>query len=199
MEKNSLKHITKLVAIGGSAGSLQVLLRLFSQIPSGFSIPFLVVLHRNVQYESALEELLATRTALRVKEVEEKEKIQAGHVYICPPDYHVLVEKNHSFSLDYSEKVNFSRPSIDVVFKSAAEAYKSHLVALLLSGANADGATGLLHVRQHKGITVVQSPDEAEVSYMPQQAIQLVKPHYVLGFNDMVLFMQGLLLQGQAS
>jgi two-component system, chemotaxis family, protein-glutamate methylesterase/glutaminase len=161
----------KLVLIAGSAGSLQVMLSILTAMGREYPIPVLVVLHRNNVFESSLEELMSTRTNLVIKEVEEKEPIAPGVVYLCPADYHVLLEKDHTFSLDYSERVNYSRPSIDVTMRSAADVYGAGLIALLLSGGNADGSDGLAYVQSKGGLAIVQDPATAEVPYMPQQAI----------------------------
>jgi two-component system chemotaxis response regulator CheB len=175
----------QLIVIGGSAGSLHVIIDLLGPLRPGFPIPLLVVLHRNVQYDSSLEDLFSAKTQLTCKEVEEKEPLQPGIIYLCPADYHVLIEKDHSFSLDYSERVNYSRPSIDVSFKSAAEAYGPGLICVLLSGANADGAEGLEYARQKGSITVVQDPATADVAFMPQYAIDRIKVDFVLRPEEM--------------
>lgn len=182
----------KLVVIGGSAGSLTVILSLLSAIGKDFPMPVLIVLHRNNIFESSLEELLSSRTGLEIKEVEEKEVLRSGVVYICPADYHVLLETDGTFSLDYSERVHFSRPSIDVTFRSAAEVYGPGVIALLLSGGNADGAEGLADVQELGGITVVQDPSTAEVPYMPQQAVVRMKPDYVVAAEELPFFVRGL-------
>lgn len=182
----------KLIAIGGSAGSLQVILKFFKHLRQDFPISFLLVLHRNNSFDSSLEELLGFRTNLIVKEVEEKEAILPGHVYVCPADYHVLIEEDFTFSLDYSEKVNYSRPSIDVVFISAADVFGRNLLCILLSGANADGAEGVKHAQYHGALIVVQDPADAEVPYMPEQAILLAKPDYILKAKDMAPFINSL-------
>ena len=161
----------RLLVIGGSAGSLQVVLSILKQIGLGFPLPVLIVLHRNSIFESSLEDLLYARTHLIIKEVEEKEMLLPGRVYVCPPDYHVLVEQDRTTSLDYSERVNFSRPSIDVTFRSAADVYGPGLIAVLLSGGNADGAEGMEYVQQRGGLTLLQDPQKAEVPYMPQQVL----------------------------
>ncbi|MDP4217210.1 MAG: chemotaxis protein CheB [Bacteroidota bacterium] len=175
----------RLIVIGGSAGSLHVMFDLLSGLRPGFPDAVLIVLHRNTQSDTGLEELMSAKTGLPCKEVEEKEPVLPGIIYLCPPDYHVLIEKQHTFSLDYSERVNFSRPSIDVTFKSAALAYGESLTAVLLSGANADGAGGLEFVKQQGGLTVVQDPSTAEVSFMPEYAIARVKIDLVLRAEDM--------------
>jgi two-component system chemotaxis response regulator CheB len=161
----------KLVLIAGSAGSLQVMLSILLAMGREYPIPVLVVLHRNNVFESSLEELMSIRTNLVIKEVEEKEPILPGIVYLCPADYHVLLEKDRTFSLDYSERVNYSRPSIDVTMRSAADVFGAGLIALLLSGGNADGSDGLAYVQSRGGLAIVQDPGTAEVPYMPQQAI----------------------------
>jgi two-component system chemotaxis response regulator CheB len=174
----------RLIVIGGSAGSLHVMFDLLSCLRPGFPHAVLIVLHRNTQSDSGLEELMSAKTGLPCKEVEEKEPVLPGIIYLCPPDYHVLIEEDHSFSLDYSERVNFSRPSIDVTFKSAAMAYAGALTAVLLSGANADGAGGLEFVKQQGGLTVVQDPSTAEVAFMPENAIAGGKVDFILRAED---------------
>lgn len=177
-----------MIVIGGSAGSLQVILKIFKYIPSDFPVPFLIALHRNVNFESALDELLTVKSNLKVKEVEEKDTIESGYIYLCPPDYHVLIEKDKTFALDYSEKIHHSRPSIDVVFKSASAAFCENVLGILLSGANADGGDGLKLIKENGGLTIVQDPDESEVSYMPQHALQKFKADYVLTSDDIGKF-----------
>jgi two-component system, chemotaxis family, protein-glutamate methylesterase/glutaminase len=182
----------KLVLIAGSAGSLQVMLSILTAMGREYPIPVLVVLHRNNVFESSLEELMSIRTNLVIKEVEEKEPILPGVVYLCPADYHVLLEQDHTFSLDYSERVNFSRPSIDVTMRSAADVYGEGLIALLLSGGNADGSDGLVYVQSKGGFTVVQDPETAEVPYMPQQAILRMSVDLVVSTEDLPGLMKGL-------
>jgi len=182
----------KLLVIGGSAGSLQVIFSVLAAIGNDTPLPVLIVLHRNSIFESSLEELLSARTGLTIKEVEEKESLRPGIVYICPADYHVLIEKDHSFSLDYSERVHFSRPSIDVTFRSAADVYGQGLICLLLSGGNVDGAEGAAYVQSCGGLVIVQDPATAEVPYMPQQAISRMKPDRVLPADEIPGVMRGL-------
>lgn len=185
----------QLIVIGGSAGSLQPVLRILTYLKADFSIPVLLVLHRNNQFDSSLKELLSAKISLTPKEVEEKEKIRSGFVYICPADYHVLIEKDHTLSLDISEKINFSRPSIDVVFESAAAVYANKLVSILLSGANADGTEGLVQVKKHGGIAVVQQPEDAVVSYMPANALRKIQADYILSSNEIAGFLNSFMLK----
>lgn len=192
MEKAKQITEVRLVLIGGSAGSLNVLLRIFPLLSKDFNIPIILVLHRAPNGEELLSAILSERTKMRVKEAEEKESIRPGTVYIAPADYHLLVEQNRTLSLDYSEKVNFSRPAIDVTFESAAEVYGQNLVAILLSGANADGAKGMQHISRQGGILVVQSPATADVAYMPEQAIEAVRPHHIFSPEEIASFLNTL-------
>src|SRR5688572_23588732 len=189
-----MRKPVRLITIGGSAGSLQPILKTLGFLKAPYSIPVLLVLHRTLDFDSSLAELLSIKTKLIPREIEEKDKIEPGMVYICPADYHVLIERDHTFSLDESEKVNFSRPSIDVVFKSAAEALQRELVCVLLSGANADGAKGLSLAKSLGSITVVQSPEDAQVPFMPQQALKLMEADHVLDSNQIAGFLNSLVL-----
>jgi two-component system chemotaxis response regulator CheB len=159
----------ELLVIGGSAGSLDALLHLLPGLEEEMELAIVIVVHR--RGESILTNLLSDRTSREVKEAEEKEIIKAGTIYIAPADYHLMIEKDKTFSLDFSEKVNYSRPAIDVTFETAADAYGAALVGLLLSGANADGSAGLKKIKAAGGYVMVQDPDEAKVAYMPRQAL----------------------------
>lgn len=161
----------QILVIGGSAGSLKVLLEVLSQLDVGLSFPIVIIVHRKSHPGSVLNRLLANSSKLEVMEVEDKMTILPGCIYIVPPDYHVLFENQTQVSLDFSEKLNFSRPSIDITFRSAAETFKEHAVALLLSGANADGVNGLKEIKKYGGIVLVQDPETAEIDYMPKQAL----------------------------
>jgi two-component system chemotaxis response regulator CheB len=122
--------------------------------------------------------------SLNIKEADEKENIQAGYVYFAPPNYHLLIENDKTFSLSTDEKVNYSRPSIDVLFESAANAYGPRLAAIILTGANNDGAEGLRRIKQKGGLVIVQDPQSAENSYMPAAALKAVKPDFVLSLVE---------------
>ena len=174
--------------IGGSAGSLDVLLKVLPQLSPDLSFPIIIVIHRKHGAESLLPELLSGRTALKVKEIDEKEPLTAGTIYIAPSDYHTLIEQDHTFSLDYSEKINYSRPAIDATFQTAAEVYQDKLVCILLSGSNSDGTDGLKNVKMWGGITVIQDPASAQVAYMPEQASLHVKIDYILSIEHMADF-----------
>lgn len=175
----------KAFIIAGSAGSLDVLLKVLPTIKPDISFPIIIVVHRKHGSDSLLPALLSTKTTLKVKEVDEKEKILAGTIYIAPSDYHLLIEQNETFSLDYSEKINYSRPAIDVTFQTAAEVYRTHLVCLLLSGSNADGVNGLNSVKAWGGVAAIQDPATAQVAYMPEQARLNVQIDYELNIEAM--------------
>ncbi len=165
-------RVRKLFVIGGSSGSLDVLLAILPRLQPLQQTAMIIVLHRKNSWESMLPELFSIRSSLHIKEAEEKEKIKPGCIYIAPADYHLLVEKDETLSLDVSEKINYSRPSIDVCMETVAEAFQRRAVGILLSGANADGTIGLGKIKHCGGYTVAQRPDTAIVAYMPKQAIE---------------------------
>lgn len=168
------------VVIGGSAGSLKVLLRIVPRLWPELPFPVIVVLHRKKDPDSSMEQLFREHSRMRVKEAEDKEPLCPGAIYLAPPDYHLLIEKDYSLALDASEKVLWSRPSIDVTFESAAEVFGSRTLGILLSGANNDGAAGLAEIQNAGGCTIVQDPANAEMPVMPEAALALLQPAYVL-------------------
>ncbi|MDI1318404.1 chemotaxis protein CheB [Flavobacterium sp.] len=192
MEENKLNPHAKVVIVGGSAGSLEVLLQVLPKLQNIESLVILLIVHRRNSDDNFLEELIRMKSGLKVKEVEDKTPIKVGHVYVAPADYHLLIENNLSFSLDVSEKVNYSRPSIDVGFESAADVFGTKLVAILLSGANNDGTNGLLAVKENGGIVIIQKPETAEVPYMPAHAIKNLDADYILSANEIAVFIKGL-------
>lgn len=159
------------IVIGTSAGGLGALSSIVSALPRDFGIPVIVVQHRHKDQRTLLEEILQAKSEIIVKQADEKEPVNGGTVYIAPPDYHLLVENDRTFSLTYDPHVAHSRPSIDVLFETAAAVYKSTLVGVLLTGANRDGTTGMRAIKSAKGLTIAQSPQEADYPYMPQAAI----------------------------
>lgn len=173
----------KLIVIGGSWGGIQASLSILQDLPASFPIPVLLVLHRLKNYESDLDGIYARKIKLHVREVNEKEAIKPGFVYIAPANYHVLIERDFTFSLDVSEYENFSRPSIDVSFTSAANVFGKAAMGILLSGASKDGSRGLKRIADKGGIALVQDPAEAEVATMPASAIGTIKNCKVLTVN----------------
>jgi two-component system, chemotaxis family, protein-glutamate methylesterase/glutaminase len=161
----------ELVAIGASAGGVDAIGTVLDALPADFPAAIAIVLHLPPDRDSLLPELFAARCVLPVKEVEDKEFIVPGVVYLAPPDYHMLVEPDRSFALSQDEAVNFSRPSIDLLLESAAIAYRERLLGIVLTGASQDGAAGLQRVRALGGQAWVQDPDNADSPAMPASAI----------------------------
>lgn len=192
MEKDAIRKY-KVVVIGGSAGSLEVVLKMVTALHAQTNTSFIIVLHRKNDANSTLEDLIAARTSLEVKEVEDKDPILYNTIHIAPPDYHLLIEDEKTFSLDSSEKVHHSRPSIDITFESVALVFGSHVIGVLLSGANADGAEGLAKIKRAGGFTIVQDPSSSDVSYMPQQAIKKKAFNKVLHAEEIARFINGLI------
>jgi two-component system chemotaxis response regulator CheB len=192
MAENRLNGRFKAVVIGGSAGSLDVLLKLLPALQPIVSFTAIIVLHRKNSGDSTLEDLLAGRTTIPVREVEDKDSLKPGIIYVAPADYHLLIEKNLTFSLDDSEKVNYSRPSLDVTFESAADVYGDSLVGILLSGANSDGTNGLMAIKKAGGITIAQKPETAQSAFMPQQAIFNVPIDFILDIPELISFINSL-------
>lgn len=194
MEK-ALKYMSgrsKVVLIGGSAGSIHVLLEILPHLDSHSLLSIVIVLHRKAHPESTLSMLLNAYSTLPVLEVTDKMILEKGKVYLAPADYHLLFESDGSMSLDVSEKVNFSRPSIDVSFYSAAQVFGADAVAMLLSGANSDGVEGLSYITQYGGVICVQDPSTAEVDFMPRQALQQLQVNDVLIPADMAAYINNL-------
>lgn len=190
MAQAELIQPCKVVLIGGSAGSLEVVMTILPKLSRSPDFAIILIMHRKGSNDSQLAELLSSRTTWNVKEAEEKESIHSSTIYLAPGDYHLLIEKDCTFSLDFSEKIHYSRPSIDVTFETAAEALGSNVIAILLSGANRDGVAGLQAVKNFGGITAVQDPSTAEVPYMPQQALDSVTIDHVLtpaGIADFIM------------
>ena len=174
----------RMVVIGGSAGSLEVILKIIPELPTQSGASFVIVVHRKNEPDSVLRKLLSTRTTMKVREAEDKDPVLPDTIYLAPPDYHLLLENRHSFSLDSSEKVHHSRPSLDVTFESVAHAFEEASIGVLLSGANADGAEGLKTIKDVRGLTIAQNPLSADVGFMPQQAINIFKVDYVLDASE---------------
>jgi two-component system chemotaxis response regulator CheB len=159
------------IVMGGSTGAIEVLLTILSKLPVHSTPPVVVVVHVPRDVPSLLSDVFAPQCALRVKEAEDKEPLARGTVYFAPPDYHVLIEQDRSLALSADDPVLHSRPSIDVLFESAAVACGPGLVAVLVTGASKDGAAGIAAIGTAGGVTIVQSPEEAKAAEMPRAAI----------------------------
>ena len=178
------------IVMGTSAGGLHALLELLSALPADYSLPLIIVQHRSKSENTLLEEILQKKSLLNVKQADEKEIIEAGTVYIAPPDYHLMVEINETFSLSSDEPVHFSRPSIDVLFRSAAEVYNKALIGIILTGANKDGADGLKAIHQQGGYTIAQEPSDAAYGVMPLAAIRTGVVDAVLSLTEIIRFLK---------
>lgn len=152
----------ELVVVGSSLGGLAALQSLLAGLPDDFDVPIVIAQHRLPDTDSRLVDLLAGRTRRTVKEPDDKELIERGMVYVAPAGYHLLIETNGSLALSVDERVSHARPSIDVLFESAAEAVGRRLVAVLLTASSEDGAAGMVSVVNHGGVTVVEDPASAQ-------------------------------------
>lgn len=159
------------IVMGVSAGGLATLTAILKGLPDDFPLPVIITQHRSREERTLLEEVLQARCTIRVRQAEEKERIAGGSVYFAPPDYHLLIGEDKSFVLNSDELVNFSRPSIDLLFESAAEAYEDRLVGIILTGASKDGAEGIRAIDRAGGYTIAQDPSEAAYPLMPRAAI----------------------------
>lgn len=187
------------VVIGASSGGLHALKKLLPALPAGFPCPILIVQHISPLSENYLTVILDKISLIRVKEADEKETVLPGTAYVAPPDYHMLVETNKTISLSVEDKVNYARPSIDVLFQTAADAFQKHLVGILLTGANVDGSEGMAYIRKMGGFTIVQDPAEAESPFMPKAAIQHHTPDMILSLEGIIeqLVKPGFILPGK--
>lgn len=177
------------VVIGASAGALEALSVLLPALPAAFNLPVIVVVHLPPDRRSMLAELLQQRCRILVREAEDKEAISRGTAYLAPPDYHLLIELDKSFALSSDEPVHFSRPSIDVLFESAADAYGSALIAIVLTGANADGAKGMGAVAAAGGTAIVQNPESAFAAAMPESALELTPNARVMTLDEIAAYL----------
>ena len=173
------------VAIGASAGGVEVLSVLLSALPASCRASFFIVVHIPRERPSLLADVFGAKCALPVREAEDKEPVQPGTVYFAPPDYHLLLDRGPVLALSSDEPVHFSRPSIDVLFDSAADIYGERLLGLILTGANQDGAEGLAAVGRAGGRTVVQEPSGAAVPFLPEAALQEGPVEFVLSLAQL--------------
>ena len=184
------EHRPEAVVIGASAGALEALSAILPALPTDFRLPVMVVVHIPPDKRSVLADLFAAKCQINVREAEDKEPVVGGTVFFAPPDYHLLVEANATLSLSADEPVLYSRPSIDVLFESAADAYGSTLIAIVLSGANQDGAAGLNAVVQAGGTAIIQCPKDAFASAMPQAAIAMCPDAQVMSLSAIAAYLQ---------
>ncbi|MFZ2958745.1 MAG: chemotaxis protein CheB [Candidatus Ozemobacteraceae bacterium] len=176
--------IFQVVVMGGSAGGFEALEAILSTLPPDFPLPILVVNHLHPADHGSFARHLASILQLSVGEPSDKEQIVHGRIYVAPANYHMLVERNKTIALAVDEKVNWSRPSIDVLFESASRAFGESVIAVILSGANADGTKGMSAIRGAGGLTIAQDPSEAATPLMPQSAIDAGAANEVLRLKE---------------
>lgn len=172
----------KAVVIGASAGGVEAINALFASLRRPLPMPVIVALHIPPRGSIILGAFSAGK--MPVKEAEDKESLEPGVVYFAPPNYHLLVESDETLSLSVEDPVHFARPSIDVLYESAGEVYGENLLAILLTGANEDGAAGLAQIHRNGGFTVVQDPATAQAREMPQAALNLFQPSMIAGLEE---------------
>jgi two-component system chemotaxis response regulator CheB len=188
----------ELIVIGASLGGFHALEILLGELPRDFPLPIAVVQHRSSDSDELLSTLLRRSSRLPIVEVEDKQAIIPGEIYIAPANYHLLVEEGH-FALSTEGPVQFARPSIDVLFESAADAYRQKVVAVLLSGSNSDGARGITRIKEYGGLAVVQDPASAESSRMPEAAIAATRIDLVLPLAEIARYLGKLVSRTEVS
>ena len=187
-----MRNPLELLVIGASAGGINALGYIFQQLDEKYPLPILVTKHLGVQDEDSMLGALKQKSVLPVKIAMDKEHIKSGNIYLAPAGYHLQVEERGILSLSLEAKVCHVRPSIDVLFHSAASAYQDSLAALLLTGANNDGTEGICRVQQSGGVTVAQEPKTAEMEMMPASAIQSGCVDYVVELKRLPEFLKGI-------
>ena len=178
------------VVIGVSAGGLKALSAILPSLPGDYPLPVMVVIHLPPAGKSLVAELFDNKCAVKVVEAEDKDTIAPGTVYFAPPDYHLLVELDRTLSLSSEEPVLFSRPSVDVLFETAADAYGPGLIGIVLTGANTDGAQGLKAIVAAGGVALVQTPEDAFASAMPEAALESVPEAAAMTLEDISRYLQ---------
>lgn len=176
--------------IGASAGALEALSAILPTLPADFALPVIIVIHVPPDRKSLLAELMQAKCCIPVREADDKEPIRSGTIYFAPPDYHLLVETDKSLALSSDEAVMFSRPSIDVLFETAAEAYGPDLIAVVLTGANSDGASGLKSVVEAGGTALIQDPASSFASAMPLAALEACPESRVMSLSSISRFLR---------
>ena len=180
------------VVIGVSTGGMKALQEIIPNLPADLPFSIIIVIHRSPDGDDYLEKSLDDRSRLSVKQAEDKEEILPGTVYIAPPNYHLLIEDDRCLSLSVDCHVNFARPSVDVLFESAAAVYGSELAGIILTGANYDGSNGLKIIQKYGGLVAVQDPRTAEVQTMPLAAIAAVHEPIILPLREIAPFLASL-------
>ncbi len=182
----------KLIIIGGSAGSYKIVNRLLSVLPEDFSHPLIICMHRLRNIRTGFVEALVKTSRLRIAEAFDKEIISAGRAYVAPANYHMMIEFGYRLSLSVSPPVNHSRPSIDITMETSAEVFRERAIGVILSGANMDGSRGMARIKEMRGTTIIQDPDDCEIRTMPATCIEAITPDHVLDAEGIITFIQNL-------
>ena len=181
------------IVIGTSAGGIEALKTILKKISKPLPLPIIIVQHLSPRHESYLPAILSHESGHHVKEVDEKEKLVKGWVYVAPPNYHVIIEKDGTLSLTVEKRVSYARPSIDLLFESAADAYREKLIGVILTGANHDGASGMKCIKDYGGHTVVQEPKGAYAAQMPSSALGKITPDAILDLESIGTYIDRLI------
>ncbi|WKV10905.1 chemotaxis protein CheB [Marivirga harenae] len=192
MARFNLDNKYKAIVIGGSAGSFQGITQILSSIPADFSLPIILCLHRLKHVRNGFVEALSIKSIKPVVEPYDKENIKRGKVYLAPANYHLSIELGNSIALSTEEMFNNSRPSIDITLETAAYNYRDKLIGILLSGANKDGALGMKRIKDRKGLTIIQDPEECMIDTMPTAAKKITEIDYTLKVQEIVQFLKEL-------
>jgi two-component system chemotaxis response regulator CheB len=187
----------ELVAVASSAGGLAALTELLSALPREFPTPIAVVQHLDPRHRSLMAKILSTRTALRVKEAEDRERLETGIVYIAPPNNHLLINPDGSVSLTQTELVHFVRPSADLLFESVAASYKDRSIAVVLTGSGSDGSLGLKAIKKMGGTVIAQDESSSEFFGMPGAAIQTGTVDFILPLKEIAPALVTLVMTGE--
>ncbi|MBI4944916.1 MAG: chemotaxis protein CheB [Bacteroidetes bacterium] len=185
----------KAIVIGGSAGSFPVVIRILNSVPKNINMPLIFCLHRLKHVRNGMVEALSSISAIPVMEPNDKDPLKNGIAYIAPANYHLFVEPSHTFSLSSEEMLNYSRPAIDLTFDTASYAYREKLIAIILSGANSDGAHGMRMAKKRGAFTIVQHPDDAAIKTMPLAALKASNVNLSLTGNEIVGLIQSIAIQ----
>ncbi len=189
MSRFNLDNKYKAIVIGGSAGSFQGITQILSSLPSDFSLPIIMCLHRLKHVRNGFVEALSIKSIKPVVEPHDKEGIKKGKVYLAPANYHLCIELGNTFALSTEEMYNNSRPAIDITLDTAAYAYKDKLIGILLSGANKDGALGMKRIKDRGGLTIIQNPEECMIDTMPNAAKSITAIDYTLNVSEIIQFL----------
>jgi two-component system chemotaxis response regulator CheB len=192
MARFNLDNKYKAIVIGGSAGSFQGITQILSSIPADFSLPIILCLHRLKHVRNGFVEALSIKSIKPVVEPYDKENIKKGKVYLAPANYHLSIELGNSIALSTEEMFNNSRPAIDITLETAAYNYRDKLIGILLSGANKDGALGMKRIKDRKGLTIIQDPEECMIDTMPTAAKNITEIDYTLKIQEIIQLLKEL-------